>query len=133
MIDQSVLDYSTAMVVASALVGLLVNALPAGRKPSDALLRMLLFVVNVAALVYVAWALGDLHLQQQILTFAAIALGIPVGGHVLYKTQAGQTPTAAPQNAVESPSVAPTTLDVSTLASAIQQAAGASTAAQTAS
>lgn len=133
MIDQGVLDYSTAMAVATALVGLLVTALPAGRKPSDALLRMLLFVANVVALSYVAWALGDLNLRAQILTFAAIALSIPVGGHVLYKAQANPTPLRPVQSFVGTTAAPPSSLDAQSLVSAIQQAASATTAPQSAS
>ena len=101
-----VIDYTFALGVASALVGLVmvalahVPSLAPGKPMRDTVTQILLFVFNLAAVLYTAAAAHQLNLGTGLLEYMAIALG-PTMGHVLYTIN---PPAPAPAPAPTAPS-----------------------------
>ena len=105
--NSGVVDYSFALSVASALMGLIISVLP--WRLDDRLTRLLLLLANLAAVLYTAQSInGSLDLQHSAFAYLILA-GIIPAGHYAWKLppkEAAPVPVGAPETAAI-PSMAP--------------------------
>src|SRR5258708_4976799 len=104
--NSGVVDYSFALSVASALMGLIISVLP--WKLDDRVTRLLLLLANLAAVLYTAQSInGTLDLQHSAFAYLILA-GIVPAGHYAWKLPPNEAPTApvpagAPETAASAP------------------------------
>src|SRR5258707_1083653 len=91
--NSGVVDYSFALSVASALMGLIISVLP--WRLDDRLTRLLLLLANLAAVLYTAQSInGSLDLQHSAFAYLILA-GIIPAGHYSVKLAPKETGPAA--------------------------------------
>src|SRR5258707_10520398 len=123
--NSGVVDYSFALSVASALMGLIISVLP--WRLDDRLTRLLLLLANLAAVLYTAQSInGSLDLQHSAFAYLILA-GIIPAGHYAWKLPPKEAPVApvpagAPETAVSAPAAPVSGVDSVAAQKVIQQA-----------
>src|SRR5260221_9184346 len=121
--NSGVVDYSFALGVASALMGLLISVLP--WKIDDRLSRLLLLLANLAAVLYTAQSInGTLDLEHSAFAYLVLAGIVPVGHYAWKLPPKEAAPVAAgtPEAAHRAPATVGSGVDSVAAQKGIQQA-----------